>query len=87
MIGNILDHRSNPFRPQTDAVFEPTIHDDPRSFAEGAFSYEAVTSHPAYFHVANLAGTTVRDALLYAEATWPFPVTIYFYDAGSRPIG
>ena len=44
MIGNILDHRSNPFRPQTDAVFEPTIHDDPRSFAEGAFSYEAVQS-------------------------------------------
>ncbi|MDY8108855.1 hypothetical protein U0C82_06815 [Fulvimarina sp. 2208YS6-2-32] len=87
MIGNIRDHRTDLFVVDIDAVFEPTIHDNPNGYDAGPFRFDVVTQHPDYFHVADLCDTTVRDALLHAETTWPFPVTVYLYDAGIGPLG
>ena len=92
MIGNVIDARTDRLTPHVDAVFEPSAHDDSRAaFIAGAnlprhFS-EDVVDHPIYFVIRWAYGTTVRDALLRAEAEWPFPVTVYLYDLGSAPAG
>ncbi len=92
MIGNVIDARTNPLHPIVDAVFEPSAHDEGRAvFLSGTspvrhFS-EDVLDHPAYFVIRWMSATTVRDALLRADAEWPFPVTTYLYDAGSQPLG
>ena len=85
MLGNIVDHRTNRNNADCDAVFEPTIHDDPN--CGGPWTFEAVTAHSDYFHVTRLYDATVRQAFQHSETAWPFPVTIYLYDLGSRPIG
>ncbi|MFH1341899.1 MAG: hypothetical protein ABIL01_11955 [Pseudomonadota bacterium] len=88
MLGNIVDHRTNRTTPLCDAVFEPSAHDQARD-ARGAelFSYDEATADARYFYVSELPSTTVREAILHAEATWPFAVTVFLYDRGSRPLG
>lgn len=88
MLGNIKDKRTNPISPHVDAVFEPSIHDnawDPDR--RHLFDYDETLKSPDYFHVNWLYDTTVREAVLYAETTWSFPVTVFLYDKGYRPAG
>lgn len=86
MLGTIVDHRSNPHRPEVDAVFEPSFHDNVRDL-QGRLIFVDVMDHPSYFIVTATYDTTVRDAVLRAETAWPFEVTVYLYDAGYRPLG
>jgi hypothetical protein len=88
MLGNIIDGRTDPTNPNVDAAFESSIHDDGRR-ADGVyhFDFDETANSPDYFIVTGLLDTTVRTAVLHAECTWPFPVTVYLYDAGSRPLG
>lgn len=85
MLGQITDHRPDPTDEDCDAVFEPSIHDDPH--VGGEWTYEAVTAHADYFHVTALYGTTIPAAIRHAETNWPFPVNIYLYSRGSAPLG
>lgn len=88
MLGNIVDHRTNRTAPLCDAVFEPSAHDQARD-ARGVefFSYDEATADPRYFYVSELPSTSVREAILHAEITWPFAVTIFLYDRRSQPLG
>lgn len=88
MLGNIVDHRTDRYSPLCDAVFEPSAHDQAKD-ARGVelFSYDEATADARYFYVSELPSTTVRDTILHAETTWPFAVTVFFYDRGSRPLG
>lgn len=85
ILGKINDHRADQIGLECDAVFEPSIHDNPH--VAGDWTYEAVTTHSAYFHVTAIYQTTVAEAVRHAEAAWPFPVNIYLYPAGSGPLG
>ncbi|MBB5278506.1 hypothetical protein HNR26_004607 [Rhizobium rosettiformans] len=85
MLGQITDHRPDPSAEDCDAVFEPSVHDDPH--VGGVWSYEAVTSHADYFHVTAVYETTRAAAIRQAETAWPFPVNIYLYAKGSAPLG
>lgn len=85
MLGTITDHRTNQVDADCDAVFEPSIHDDPH--VEGDWSYDAVTAHANYFHVTAVYETTRAAAIRHAETVWPFPVNIYLYARGSAPLG
>lgn len=85
MLGTITDHRFNQAVEDCDAVFEPSIHDDPH--IGGDWSYEAVTAHADYFHVTALHDTTLAQAIRHAETAWPFPVNIYLYPKSSAPLG
>ena len=82
MLGNVLDRRTDPRAWDIDAVFEPAAHSSP-----DRFDYEKAATARTYFYVTALVGTTVREALLYAESAWPFEVTVFLYDVGSRPLG
>jgi hypothetical protein len=88
MLGNIIDGRTDRTNPHVDAAFEPSYHDDGRR-ADGVyhFDYNEVINSPERFIVTDLLDTTVRAAVLHAEAQWPFNVTVYLYDRGSRPLG
>jgi hypothetical protein len=87
LLGNVRDHRTDPTNPHVDAAFEPSIHDDGRR-ADGVhhFRYDEAANSPDYFIVKDLLDTTVRVALWYAETRWPFPVTVFLYDQGTRPL-
>lgn len=87
MLGNIVDHRTNPTCPEVDAVYEPSAHDNAkRQNGTEYFSLDAATADPAYFYAEAHYGTTVRQAVMRAEITWAFPVTIYLYDPNSGPV-
>ena len=85
MLGQTIDHRPDQTAEDCDAIFEPSIHDNPH--VEGDWSYEAVTAHADYFHVAALYGTTTAQAIRHAKTAWAFPVNIYFYPKDSAPLG
>lgn len=85
MLGRITDHRPNRSPNECDAIFEPSIHDDPH--VAGDWTYEAVTAHADYFHVTAIYRTSVAEAIRHAETAWPFPVDIFLYPAGSAPLG
>lgn len=88
MLGNIMDHRTDSTCPECDAVFEPSAHDNAtRPDGTPYFDYNEVERDPKGFHVDHAYDTTVRDAVLHAEQTWSFPVTVYLYDKGARPVG
>jgi hypothetical protein len=88
MLGNIVDHRTDSLCPECDAVFEPSAHDNTiRPDGQPWFHLDEATSSPAYFTVESSYDTTVREAVLRAETEWPFPVTVFIYDQGSRPLG
>lgn len=88
MIGNVIDGRTDPTDPNVDAVFEPSFHDDGRR-ADGIhhFDFDEAANDLKYFIVKDLLDTIVRAAILHSESEWPFPVTVYLYDRGSRPLG
>jgi len=88
MIGNVVDNRTDRLCPEVDAVYEPSAHDN-ATRPDGAewFPLDDAFDSPAYFVVRGSDDTTVRDALLRAETEWPFPVTVFLYDKGTRPIG
>ncbi len=80
MIGNIRDHRTNPACPEVDVVFEPSAHDNAvRPDGSEYFPYSNVAAHPQGFHAEALYDTTIREAILRAEQTWRFPVTVFIY--------
>lgn len=87
MLGNFIDHRTDRQNPNIDAVFEPSIHDQGRQGGERYFEPDDTLSSDAYFAVTWQYRTTVREAVLRAEHNWPFPVTVYAYEAGSSPAG
>ena len=88
MLGNIIDRRTDPSSPACDAVFEPSAHDNAkRADGRSWFRLDEATNHPEYFVVLDQLDTMVRDAVLQAETAWSFPVTVYLYDAGRRPLG
>lgn len=79
MLGNIIDHRTNSNNVQVDAVYEPSCHDNG---VAGATRFPREGS----FLISQLYDTTLAEAVAHA-AHWPEPVTVYLYDAGSRPAG
>ena len=88
MIGNIVDGRSSNEVPECDVVFEPSAHENAqRPDGSAYFGYDTATTDPGYFYAKAMNDTTVREALLRAESEWRFPVTVYLYDKGSRPLG
>lgn len=88
MLGNIFDNRTDRSCPECDAVFEPSAHDNAkRPDGSEYFSYNEATSSAGYFYAVDLLDTTVRDAVLHAEIAWAFPVTVFVYDKGRRPLG
>ncbi|WP_019995012.1 hypothetical protein [Aureimonas ureilytica] len=88
MIGNIVDHRTDRATPECDAVFEPSSHDcAKRPDGMPWFDYDHAAGDPSYFHALDSVDTTVRDAVLQADKNWPFAVTVYLYDKGTRPLG
>ena len=88
MLGNIIDQRTDRYSPLCDAVFEPSAHDQAKD-VHGAefFSCDEATGDARYFYVSELPSTTVRLAILHAETNWPFAVTVFLHDPGSRPLG
>lgn len=88
MLGNIVDHRTDPTCPEVNAVYEPSAHDNAKRL-DGTeyFSLDGTIANPAYFYAEVEIGTTVRQAVMRAEAAWPFPVTVYIYDRNSSPMG
>lgn len=88
MLGNIVDHRTDRSAPQCDAVFEPSAHDNAaRPDGHPWFVLEEAEADTSYFHVLDSVDTTLREALLRADGDWPFAVTVYLYDKGTRPLG
>lgn len=87
MLGNIVDHRTDRSCPECDAVFEPSAHDNARRADGTYFDLDEASDHPDYFHAVDMLNTTVRSAVLRAEREWPFPVTVFIYDKGARPLG
>lgn len=88
MLGNVIDHRTDPACPEVDAVFEPSFHDAAeRPDGTPYFDPDEPHRHANGFHVTEAYDTTVREAVLQAESRWGFPVTVYLYDRGARPLG
>lgn len=88
MLGNIIDHRTDPTNPNIDAVFEPSINDDGRrGDSVKHFDYDRTVASGKYFAVTWQYDTSIRDAVMRAETEWPFEVTVYAYDQGSAPAG
>ena len=88
MIGNIVDGRSNNAIPECDVVFEPSAHENAqRPDGSVYFGYDIAIEDSEHFYAKAMNDTTVREALLRAESEWTFPVTVYLYDKGSRPLG
>lgn len=79
MLWNIVDHRTNKFCQEVDAVFEPAWHDNA---IEGACQAEVDDT----WSVVEDYNTTVREACHRAEEWWHTPVTVFLYDAGSQPL-
>jgi hypothetical protein len=77
MICNIVDHRTNRYDVNIDAVFEPCQHDNSipgaTQFAWGQaeFSYD------------ELRDTTIVRAIEFANNRWECPVTLFIYDRNS----
>lgn len=88
MLGDIRDRRTEYDGPHCDVVFEPSAHSGSNSSdSDDLFNMSNALKHPDYFRVYNINDTTVRDALIIAEGEWGLPVTVYLYEAGSRPLG
>lgn len=75
---NFVDHRTNKYNINIDAVFEPSCHDNS---IKGATQFKNTKE----FQCDDLVNTTVIDAFWYA-IQWDCPVTVYLYDAGSGPL-
>jgi hypothetical protein len=88
MIGNFVDCRTDRTDPRIDAVSEPSVNEEGMVPPEQChFDLDLTIASGEYFAVRWQYQTTVRDAILRAETDWPFPVTVYAYDAGSGPCG
>lgn len=74
MLANIVDCRSNCYDVRCDVAFEPSHHDN--------YCKNATQFPPGYdyFDYDELRNTTVAEAVAYANKTWEYPVTAYFYD-------
>lgn len=84
-IVNIVDKRKNAFNVEVDCVFEPSFHDN---------CVEHATHYPSSgdeieqeFDVEHVYNTNIQSVLKYAEKWDKIPVTVYLYDAGSKPVG
>ena len=86
MLGNIIDHRTDRSTPECDATFEPSAHDNGRR-PDGYpwFMLDVAEADAAYFFQLTTVDTTVRMAILGAEETFPFAVTVSLHDKGSLP--
>lgn len=86
MLGNIIDHRTDRSTLECDAAFEPSAHDNARR-PDGRpwFMLEVAESDAAYFLQLATVDTTVRLAILEAEETFAFAVTVSLFDKGSLP--
>jgi len=77
MICNIVDHRTNKYDVNVDAVFKPSQKDNNRdgstkfTWGNGSFEYE------------ELSATTIGRAIEFANDRWDCPVTLFLYDRGS----
>ncbi len=74
MLGNIVDKRSDRFSPDVDAVFEPSAHDNAvREDGSYVFDPSQAERDPSYFYVVATYDTTIRDAIMKAKRSGPFP--------------
>ncbi len=80
MVFNIVDNRSNKYDVNVDAVYEPSCRDNGIEGASQADEYDP-------WGVTQLYNTTISHAIEYAECIIEGPVTIFLYDAGSKPVG
>jgi hypothetical protein len=80
MLWNIVDRRTNKYDNKIDAVFEPAHHDNSIDGASQAEEDDTWTITSEY-------NTTIRDACHKCEEDWWSPVTLYLYDANSKPLG
>jgi hypothetical protein len=84
MLGNVVDKRTNPYRVEVDVVYEPSCNDNS---CDGATQFsEECRDNRDCFDVDWRYDTTVEQAIQQALAKWSFPVTVYLYDRGSRPV-
>lgn len=79
MTFNIVDRRTNNYDVGVDAVYEPSCRDNNLAGELKAEEYDP-------WSVKQLYNTTVHDAVQYAES-FDGPVTIFLYDAGTKPVG
>lgn len=76
MIVNIVDHRSNSYNVRIDAVFEPSQHDNS---IEGATKFSWGAKEFCYD---DMCGTTIVEAIEYANNRYECPTTLFMYDEG-----
>ena len=75
MICNIVDHRTNKYDVNVDAIFEPSQHDNSIegatkfTWGNGTFSYD------------ELLDTTIVTAIEHGNI-WDCPVTLFLYNRG-----
>ena len=81
-VENVSDHRkASKFNVNIDAVFEPSCNDNS---CKGATQFELSFD----FSVCGSYYTTISKAIQFANERWPHvPVTLFMYDAGSKPLG
>jgi hypothetical protein len=79
---NIVDHRTNKYNVEVDAVFEPAWHDNS---IKGSTKFNKTKDKDFFIEGTNK--TTVEDAIDYINQRFKkIPVTMYLYDSGSGPI-
>lgn len=83
-IANIVDHRKCDLNVNIDAVFEPSFHDNE---SEGAsqFEDEGELLDKEEFSIESIYNTTIEKSIEFAKQ-WKIPVTLFLYDAGSKPV-
>ena len=84
MIGNIIDRRTNNYCVAVDVIFEPSCQDNSRKGATKFETYANTQHHLDYFSYHEMYDTDIEEACKWC-INKTMPVTIYLYDAGSRP--
>lgn len=79
MLWNIVDHRTNKYCVKVDAVFEPAFHDNS---IPGASQADADPS----WDIFAVYNTVISEVIEQANTKWTTPVTVYLYDANSKPL-
>lgn len=83
-IANIIDRRTCPLNVNIDAVFEPSFHDN-ESQGATQFSDEGELLDQEEFDIDSIYDTTIEKSIEFAQK-WKIPVTLFLYDAGSKPV-
>lgn len=81
---NVVDHRQDTRNPDCDAILRPSIFDHGNE-PDCQMLADQQISEPTLFCFLHFTDTTVRQAILDAEAIFPFAITVSLFDKGTLP--